>query len=62
MPCYNSAQYKRLQRVLRRPCNYTAHAAKQRAGLYGGISCDFTHSTTCDTRPTQAAIIPPVPR
>ena len=41
---------------------YTTSAAKQRAGLYGGISCDLTHSTTCDTRPTQAAIIPPVPR
>lgn len=36
--------------------------AKQRAELCSGISCYLTHSTTCDTKPTQAAIIPPAPR
>ena len=62
MPCCNTAPYKRLQRVFRRPCNYTAHAAKQRTGLYKRFSCDLPHSTTYNTRPTQAAIIPPAPR
>ena len=55
----NTAPYKRLQRVL--PI-YTAHAAKQRTGLYSRFSCDCAHSTTHDTRPTKAAIISPVPR
>lgn len=55
----NTAPYKRLQRVL--PI-YTAHAAKQRTGLYSRFSCDCAHSTTHDTRPTQVDIIPPVPR
>lgn len=41
---------------------YTAHATKPRAGLYRRFSCDFPHSTAHDTRPTQAAIIPPAPR
>lgn len=42
--------------------NYTAHATKQRTGLYSGFSCDYARSTAHDTRPTQAAIIPPAPR
>ena len=42
--------------------SYTDHAAKQRTRLYRRFSCDLTHSTAHDTRPTQAAIIPPVPR
>ena len=42
--------------------NYTAHAAKQRTGLYRGFSCDLTYSATHDTRPTQAVIIQPAPR
>lgn len=29
LSCYNAAQYKRLQRVLCRPCTYTTNAAKQ---------------------------------
>lgn len=41
---------------------YTTHAIKQRTGLYSGLSCDCTRSTAHDTRPTQAAIIPPAPR
>ena len=61
-PCCNAAPYKRLQRVLFRKCNYTAHAIKQRTGLYKGFSCDYARSTSANTRPTQAAIIPPAPR
>lgn len=60
--CCNVATHKRLQRVLHRKCNYTANTAKQRTGLYKGITCDLTRSTAHDTRPTQAAIIPPAPR
>ena len=41
---------------------YTAHAEKQRTGLYSGISCDCTHSIAHDTRPIQQAIALPVPR
>ena len=62
MPCCNTAAYKRLQRLLFRPCSYTAHAAKQRTGLYSGVSCNLPHSTAADTRPIQAAIISPAPR
>lgn len=40
----------------------TAHAAKRITGLYRGFSCDLPHFTAANTRPTQAAIIPPVPR
>lgn len=39
MPCYNTAPYKRLQRVLCRSCNYTTNATKQRTRPYRGISC-----------------------
>lgn len=42
--------------------NYTTNATKQCAGLYRGFSCDCTRSTAHDTRPTQADIIPSVPR
>lgn len=42
--------------------NYTAHATKQRTGLYNGVSCDYASSTAHDTRPTQAVIIPPATR
>ena len=62
MTCCNTAPYKRLQRVLCRPCSYTVHSTKQRIGLYSGFSCDLTNSTAHDTRPTQAAIIPPALR
>lgn len=62
LPGCNTAQCKRLQRVLPHQCNYTAHATKQRVGLYSGFSCDCARSTAHDTRPTQTAIIPPAPR
>lgn len=57
-----ASPYKRLQRVL--PCqfNYTAHAIKHHTELCRGFSCDCTRSTAHDTKPTQAAIIPPAPR
>ena len=42
--------------------NYTAHAAKQRTGLYIGVSCDCARSTAHDNSQTKAAIIPPAPR
>ena len=54
--------YKRLQRVLFRSCSYTAHTAKRHTWLYRRFSCDFPYSTARDTRPTQAAIIPPATR
>ena len=41
---------------------YTAHATKQHTGLYRRFSCDLTYSTAHDTRPTQAAIMPPALR
>ena len=41
---------------------YTAHATKQHIRLCRGFSCDCTRSTAHYTKPTQAAIIPPVPR
>lgn len=62
LPGFNTAQYKRLQRVLPCLCNYTAHALKRHTGLYSGIPCDCTGSTAHDIRPTQAAIIPPATR
>lgn len=62
LPCCNTATYKRLQRVLCRLCSYTTHATKQRTGLYSGASCNLTHSTAANSRPTQAAIIPLAPR
>lgn len=62
MPECNTATYKRLQRVLPCQCNYTVNATKQCTGLNSGFSCDCTNSTAHDTRPTQAAIIPSVPR
>lgn len=42
-------------------CSYTANAAKQRTGLYSGVSGDCAHSIITDTRPTQAVIMPPAP-
>ena len=54
--------YKRLQWLLYHLCSYTVHATKQRTGLYRGFSCNFTHSTAHDTRPTKADITPPAPR
>ena len=62
LPCYNTAENKRLQRLLYHSCSYTTHATKQRTGLYRCFSCDLSHSTTTDTRPIQAAIIPPAQR
>ena len=62
LPCCNASIYKRLQCVLRSQCSYTVHAAKQRTGLYRGVSGNLAHSTAYDTRPKQAAIISPAPR
>ena len=62
LPCCNTAPYNRLQRVLFRKCNYTAHAIKQRAGLCRGFSCDCTRSTAHYIRPTQQIIAQPVTR
>ena len=41
---------------------YTAHGVKQHTGLCSGFSCDLPHYAVANTRPTQAAIIPPAPR
>lgn len=60
--CCNTATYKRLQRLLFRPCSYTTHATKQRTGLYRGIFCDCTNSTASNTRLAQAAITSPATR
>lgn len=42
--------------------NYTANAAKHHTVLYCGFSGACARSAAHDTRPTQAAIIPPAPR
>lgn len=42
--------------------NYTTNATKQRTWPYKRFSCDLPHSTAYNTRPIQAAIIPPAPR
>lgn len=42
--------------------SYTVHAAKRHTELYRGLSGYLPHSNAADTRPTQAAIIPPAPR
>jgi hypothetical protein len=39
LPCCNTNTHKRLQRVFHRKCNYTAHAVKQRTGIYSGFFC-----------------------
>ena len=52
----------RLQRVLFRKCNYTAHAIKQHAELYRRFSRNLYRSAAADTRPAQAVKIPPVSR
>lgn len=62
MPCYNTATHRRLQRVSCCKCNYTAHSAKQCTELCSDISCDCTHTTAHDTRPTQTGIMPSAPR
>lgn len=62
LPCCNTAPYNRLQRVLFRKCNYTAHAIKQHAKLYRRFSRNLYRSAAADTRPTQAAIIPSATR
>nr|DAH60282.1 MAG TPA: hypothetical protein [Caudoviricetes sp.] len=62
LPGYNTALYKRLQRVLCRQCNYITNALKPFTRLCSGLSCDCTRSTVHYNSPTQAAIIPPAPR
>ena len=41
---------------------YTSHDIKQHTGLYRRFYCDYARSSAANTRPTQAAIIPPAPR
>lgn len=43
LPCYNTATYKRLRRVLRRQCSYTTKAIKQRTGLCRRFSGDLPY-------------------
>lgn len=62
MTCYNTPKYKRLQWLLYRPCSYAANATKQHIELCSGFFFDYARSTARNTRPTQAAIIPPAPR
>ncbi len=62
LPCFNIAPYKRLQWLLSCPCSYTAHAAKQRTGLYSVFSVDLTYSSAHNTVTTQADYTPPAPR
>lgn len=59
LPCCGATPYKRLQCVLCHPCSYTTYATKQHTGLCSGFSCDCARSTAANTRPIQAAIIPP---
>ena len=56
------ATYKRLQHVLCSPCSYITHAAKQRTGLYSGVSVNLTHSSAHNTAAAQAAYISPATR
>lgn len=74
MPCiltrcrafiFARAQYSPIQAFTARfalSMQFTTHITKQRTGLYNSFSCDCASSTAHDTKPTQAAIIPPVPR
>lgn len=63
LPCRNTTIYKRLQRLLYRPCkSYTTYATKRRTGLYRRFSCGLSHFTAADARPAQTDIIPPAPR
>lgn len=57
LPGGNTAPYKRLQRVLCSPCKVIiTHAAKQRTGLYRGISVNLTHSSAHNTTTTQTTM------
>lgn len=63
LPGCNTAQYKRLQRLFCRPCNfYTTTTSKPFTGLYSGVSVNLTHSSAHNTASTQAAYIPLAPR
>lgn len=42
--------------------SYTTYATKRRTGLYRRFSCGLSHLTAHNTRPAQAAIMPPAPR
>lgn len=55
--CLNTSVYRGFYII---HASYTANTSKQRTELYRGFSCDYTRSTDHDTRPTEAAIIPPV--
>lgn len=58
----NTVPYKRLQRLFCHQCKYTAHAAKQRTGLYSVFSVDLTYSSAHNTVTTQADYTLPAPR
>ena len=62
MPCYNTAQYKRLQQLFCCSCNYTAKTQKPFTGLYSGVSVDLRYSSAHNTADTQAAYAQPAPR
>ena len=62
MSLYNTSPYKHLQRVLYCPCSYTTNAAKQRTGLYMGVSVNSPYSSAHNTAVTQTAYTPPAPR
>lgn len=61
MPCCNTAIYNRLQGVLCRLCSYITNSAKQRTGLYMGVSVDLAHSSVHNTVTTQANYAPTAP-
>lgn len=56
------ALYKRLQRVLFHPCNYTTHGVKQHTGLCRVVSVNLPHSSAHNTAAAQTAYIPPTQR
>ena len=61
MPCCNTAIYNRLQGVLCRLRSYITNSAKQRTGLYMGVSVDLAHSSVHNTVTTQANYAPTAP-
>lgn len=62
LPGSVQATYKRLQRPLYHPCNYTARTQKAFIGLYSCVSVDLPHSSAHNTETTQTAYTPPVSR
>lgn len=52
----NTVPYKRLQRLFCHQCKYTAHAAKQRTGLYSVFSVDLTYSSAYQIQPPRRTL------